>query len=211
MLDLTGTHLGCEHDLCGACTILLNGDAVRSCLLPAVQADGANPMTVEGLLRPLQGRYQHGKYHGIGLGCFVKNTGQGPYEGARAVVNGADNIAVYLGITSLGQGHETTMAQICADTHGVPLESFTVLQGNTDMMPFGIGTFGSRGTVMAGNAVFLSCQKLREKILGEGGIVTTGAALANAVSHALTPLGIHVTELPLSPHRIWALVWRASV
>jgi carbon-monoxide dehydrogenase small subunit len=48
-LELTGTHLGCEHGVCGACTILLNGEAVRSCLLLAVQADGAELLTVEGL------------------------------------------------------------------------------------------------------------------------------------------------------------------
>jgi carbon-monoxide dehydrogenase small subunit len=58
-LNLTGTHLGCEHGICGACTILLDGEAVRSCLLLAVQADGAKLMTVEGLaqgeeLHPLQ-------------------------------------------------------------------------------------------------------------------------------------------------------------
>jgi aerobic carbon-monoxide dehydrogenase small subunit len=48
-LNLTGTHLGCEHGICGACTILFDGEAVRSCLLLAVQAQGANLMTVEGL------------------------------------------------------------------------------------------------------------------------------------------------------------------
>lgn len=48
-LGLTGTHLGCEHGVCGACTVLLNGDAVRACLLLAVQAEGAEVMTVEGL------------------------------------------------------------------------------------------------------------------------------------------------------------------
>ena len=62
-LDLTGTHLGCEHGVCGACTILLNGEAVRSCLLLAVQADGADLQTVEGLaqgdqLHPLQKAFQ---------------------------------------------------------------------------------------------------------------------------------------------------------
>jgi carbon-monoxide dehydrogenase small subunit len=63
---LTGTHLGCEHGVCGACTILMNGEAVRSCLLFAVQADGADLMTVEGLadgvgrLHPIQEAYwQH--------------------------------------------------------------------------------------------------------------------------------------------------------
>lgn len=48
-LGLTGTHLGCEHGVCGACTILLNGDAVRSCLILAVQAQRAEITTVEGL------------------------------------------------------------------------------------------------------------------------------------------------------------------
>jgi carbon-monoxide dehydrogenase small subunit len=46
---LTGTHLGCEHGVCGACTVLLDGDAVRSCLVFAVQADGAEVTTVEGV------------------------------------------------------------------------------------------------------------------------------------------------------------------
>ena len=46
---LTGTHLGCEHGVCGACTVLLDGDAVRACLLFAVQAEGAEVTTVEGL------------------------------------------------------------------------------------------------------------------------------------------------------------------
>lgn len=62
-LDLTGTHLGCEHGVCGACTVLLNGEAVRSCLLLAVQSDGAHITTVEGLaqgtqLHPLQAAFQ---------------------------------------------------------------------------------------------------------------------------------------------------------
>src|ERR1700745_2503803 len=58
-LRLTGTHVGCEHGACGACTVIVNGAAVRSCLLLAVQADGAEIETVEGLaegddLSPLQ-------------------------------------------------------------------------------------------------------------------------------------------------------------
>lgn len=48
-LGLTGTHLGCEHGVCGACTVLLDGDAVRACLVFAVQADGAEVTTVEGI------------------------------------------------------------------------------------------------------------------------------------------------------------------
>lgn len=53
-LGLVGTHLGCEHGVCGACTVILNGRTVRSCLVFAVQADGAEIMTVEGLARDSQ-------------------------------------------------------------------------------------------------------------------------------------------------------------
>lgn len=68
---LTGTHLGCEHGVCGACTILMNGDAVRSCLLFAVQAEGADLKTVEGLadgerLHPIQQAFW--EYHGLQCG-----------------------------------------------------------------------------------------------------------------------------------------------
>ena len=58
-LQLTGTHLGCEHGVCGACTVVLDGQAIRSCLMLAVQADGAELLTIEGLatdgeLHPIQ-------------------------------------------------------------------------------------------------------------------------------------------------------------
>jgi aerobic-type carbon monoxide dehydrogenase small subunit (CoxS/CutS family) len=66
-LGLVGTHVGCEHGVCGACTVLLNGKTVRACLMLAVQADGAQLMTVEGLdedgtLHPIQEAFleEHG-------------------------------------------------------------------------------------------------------------------------------------------------------
>ncbi|HEX2076155.1 MAG TPA: (2Fe-2S)-binding protein [Longimicrobium sp.] len=70
-LGLTGTHVGCEHGVCGACTVLLDGEAVRSCLLFAVQADGAEVVTVEGLaqgteLHPLQEAFRDA--HGLQCG-----------------------------------------------------------------------------------------------------------------------------------------------
>jgi len=58
-LGLTGTHVGCEHGVCGACTVLLDGDAVRSCLMLAVQVDGHDVTTVEGLTPPGPGDALH--------------------------------------------------------------------------------------------------------------------------------------------------------
>lgn len=70
-LELLGTHIGCEHGICGACTVLLNGQPIRSCLMFAVQADGAEIMTVEGLARdgklhPIQKAFQEN--HGLQCG-----------------------------------------------------------------------------------------------------------------------------------------------
>lgn len=69
-LGKTGTHLGCEHGVCGACTVLVNGDAVRSCLMLAVQVEGEKVVTVEGLsgdvLSPLQASFR--KHHALQCG-----------------------------------------------------------------------------------------------------------------------------------------------
>ena len=70
-LRLTGTHLGCEHGVCGACTVIVDGAAVRSCLILAVQAEGSDIVTVEGLssddgLTPLQTAFR--KHHALQCG-----------------------------------------------------------------------------------------------------------------------------------------------
>ena len=150
-------------------------------------------------LRPLQGRLQDGRYHGVGIGWFVKNTGLGPSEGARIAVTGPESVAVYLGIATLGQGHETVMAQICADGLGVPMEWVTVFHGSTDLMPYGGGTYSSRGTVMAGNAVHLTAAALKGKLLqlaarrletGPGGLeLRSGLVHAAGTDRALLGLG----------------------
>jgi aerobic carbon-monoxide dehydrogenase small subunit len=70
-LHQTGTHVGCEHGICGACTVIVDGDAVRSCLVLAVQVQGSRVITVEGLsndedLTPLQKAFR--EYHGLQCG-----------------------------------------------------------------------------------------------------------------------------------------------
>jgi carbon-monoxide dehydrogenase small subunit len=70
-LKLTGTHLGCEHGVCGACTVIVDGEAVRACLMLAVQAAGTKVVTVEGLsldgeLTPLQAAFR--KHHALQCG-----------------------------------------------------------------------------------------------------------------------------------------------
>ena len=70
-LDMTGTHLGCEHGVCGACTVLCDGEPVRACLMLGVQADGKEITTIEGLadgdeLSPIQTAFR--KHHGLQCG-----------------------------------------------------------------------------------------------------------------------------------------------
>jgi len=70
-LGLTGTHVGCEHGVCGACTVLVNGEAARSCLMLAVQANAAELLTIEGLMKdgklhPLQEAFH--EHHGLQCG-----------------------------------------------------------------------------------------------------------------------------------------------
>jgi len=80
-LGLTGTHLGCEHGVCGACTVLVNGEAIRSCLMLAVQARGAQIVTIEGLeqngqLHPVQQAFResHSFQCGFCTPGFVMST-----------------------------------------------------------------------------------------------------------------------------------------
>jgi carbon-monoxide dehydrogenase small subunit len=82
-LGLTGTHVGCEHGVCGACTVLMDGQAVRSCIMLAVQADGAELMTVEGLahdgeLHPLQEAFI--ECHGLQCGFCTPGFLMSVYE-----------------------------------------------------------------------------------------------------------------------------------
>jgi carbon-monoxide dehydrogenase large subunit len=184
MLDLMAQDLGIDpvelrfKNLIGPEEIPYEVGVTRPGANPTVLDSGNYPSALKrGLdefgydrLKPLQGRREHGRYHGLGIACFVKNTGGlEPYEGARIAIGDRNSVAVYLSIAMLGQGHETGMAQICADALGVPMDWITVFHGNTDITPFGWGTFGSRGTVMCGSAVHLAGQRLKQKLLRVAG------------------------------------------
>jgi carbon-monoxide dehydrogenase small subunit len=82
VLSLTGTHIGCETSLCGACTILLDGQAVKSCTMFAVQADGANITTIEGLA-------QNGELHPVQQGFWEQHGLQCGYCTPGMIIAGA--------------------------------------------------------------------------------------------------------------------------
>jgi carbon-monoxide dehydrogenase large subunit len=106
-----------------------------------------------------------GRYLGIGIGCLVEKAGLGPWEYARVEVDATGHVVVYSGIASVGQGIDTTLAQVCADQLGVPAETITVVHGDSARVPFGVGGFASRGASVALPAALEAARKVRAKIL----------------------------------------------
>ncbi len=106
-----------------------------------------------------------GRHVGIGIVPFVETTGVGPYEGARVTVEASGKINVATGVGTQGQGHFTSFAQIVADQLGVDVRDVHLVTGDTAEFHWGTGTFASRGSVVAANAINASAKLVREKIL----------------------------------------------
>ncbi|MBA2769103.1 MAG: xanthine dehydrogenase family protein, partial [Sporichthyaceae bacterium] len=119
----------------------------------------------DGTLAMAAAARAEGRRVGVGLACYVEGTGVGPYEGAHVVVEPSGKVKVATGLTTQGQGHFTSFAQIAADELGVPLADVEVVTGDTRRFGYAVGTFASRAAVMSGNAVALASRKVRDKAL----------------------------------------------
>ncbi|BAJ51596.1 carbon monoxide dehydrogenase large subunit [Candidatus Caldarchaeum subterraneum] len=117
-----------------------------------------------------------GKLIGIGISSYIEICGLGPSSVARATgfglglwestiirVHPTGKVSVYIGGHPHGQGEETTFAQIVADRLQIPIEDVEILHGDTAMIPFGMGTYGSRTTPVAGASVAIGCDRILEK------------------------------------------------
>jgi carbon-monoxide dehydrogenase large subunit len=107
-------------------------------------------------------RESGGKLLGIGIACYVEICGFGPWEHGTVRVAADGKVTVLSGTSPHGQGHQTSWAQIAAETLQVPLDSIEVIHGDTGIVPKGIGTFGSRSAPVGGAAVLESAEKVRE-------------------------------------------------
>ena len=105
-----------------------------------------------------------GRYHGVGVGCFVEGGAVGPRENARMVVEGDGSVSVYVGSTMVGQGLETICVQIAADALELPMEQIRIFHGSTTYLHEGFGSFGSRSTVMGGSAIIAAAENLKHNI-----------------------------------------------
>ena len=106
-----------------------------------------------------------GKHVGIGVVSYIEGTGIGPYEGARVQVEATGKVNVATGIGTQGQGHFTSFAQVVADQVGVDVKDVHLVTGDTDQFHWGMGTFASRGAVVAGNAINAAAAEVRKMIL----------------------------------------------
>jgi carbon-monoxide dehydrogenase large subunit/6-hydroxypseudooxynicotine dehydrogenase subunit gamma len=113
----------------------------------------------------LRQRRARGEAVGAGLAMFVEKSGLGPFDGVRVSVDESGAVELISGSASVGQGMETALAQICAETLGVDYRSVRVVHGQTDRIAFGMGAFASRVTVMTGEATRVAATKVRAKAL----------------------------------------------
>jgi carbon-monoxide dehydrogenase large subunit len=117
------------------------------------------------LQEQLRHRRVAGEKVGAGVAMFVEKSGLGPFDMVRVDVRPDGGIEVITGVASVGQGVETVIAQICAETLGVNYGDVRVIHGQTDRITRGMGAFASRVTVMCGEATRLAATRLREKAL----------------------------------------------
>jgi carbon-monoxide dehydrogenase large subunit len=114
---------------------------------------------------------EEGRLIGIGLSTYVEICALGPsqampaggWESATVRIEPTGKVTVLTGASPHGQGQETSFAQIAADELGVHINDVTVIHGDTGVVQYGIGTFGSRATAVGGTAVYVAIQKLKEK------------------------------------------------
>jgi carbon-monoxide dehydrogenase large subunit len=100
-----------------------------------------------------------------GVACGFEMTGYVNFESAKVRINTDGSVVVWSGMSAQGQGQGTTFAVVCAEVLGARIEDVSVHMGDTDLVPFGRGAFGSRGAVLGANAVAGACRLLREKVL----------------------------------------------
>lgn len=158
---------------------------------------------------------EQGRLIGIGVSTYVEICALGPsqampaggWESATVRIEPTGKVTVLTGASPHGQGQETSFAQIAADELGVNINDVTVIHGDTGVVQYGIGTFGSRATAVGGTAVFVAIQKLKEKadkiaahmlqadasrISFEGGkysLQKAAAAASTGVSEPVVPVG----------------------
>ena len=132
---------------------------------PKCQEEALRLGDYEGFRHRQEQARAEGRHIGIGIANYVEGTGLGPFEGATVRIQPSGQICIYTGGGDSGQGHWTTLAQVCADKFGVGVEKIDVQKGDTGKIASGVGTFASRIAVNAGSSVHLASNEVRQKAI----------------------------------------------
>tara|TARA_B100000676_G_scaffold313540_1_gene396787 strand:- start:33983 stop:36370 length:2388 start_codon:yes stop_codon:yes gene_type:complete len=167
----------------GAAGIEMRDMSHQQCLETLVER-----MNYDALREEQEEFRKKGVQRGIGIAAFIKGTAPGPsgYYGAGGApiatqdactvkLEPAGGVICMVGVTDQGQGVDTVMGQITAATLGVPIESVRVIEGDTDAVPYGGGTYASRATAIGGEATYQAALKLRAEILEIAGVLLQAA------------------------------------
>jgi aerobic carbon-monoxide dehydrogenase large subunit len=140
-------------------------------------------------------RRRAGEAVGSGLAIFVEKSGLGPTDGVEVTVEPSGAVEVVTGGASLGQGFETVMAQICAETLGVDYRHVHVVHGRTDRIDHGIGAHATRATVMTGSATHVAALKVRARAIEIAAQLLQAAPTDLIISHGK----ITRKDMPVGP------------
>lgn len=131
----------------------------------------------ESLRKEQEAARAEGRLVGVGFSSCIEASGPAPsaaavglgaaiglFESGSIRVHPTGKVSVFTGSHSHGQGHETTFAQVVADEFGIPIEDVEIVHGDTDRVPYGVGTYGSRSAALGGSALVKSAEKIRQKL-----------------------------------------------
>lgn len=182
----------CEPDDGVAAAVCDSGDyaeALQKCL---EEFDWEHKLKIDG-------EFLDGRYHGIGLGCFIEGGAAGPRENARIVSQQDGTVDVSVGSSAIGQGLETVLSQIAADALGLDMSRIRLLHGSTSLLHEGFGSFASRATVMGGGAVInaANCflEAFRLAAAGEFDCDTDDISIADGIARCRDGRSITIGEL----------------
>jgi CO/xanthine dehydrogenase Mo-binding subunit len=147
----------------------------------------------------LRKRRGNGENVGSGVALFVEKSGLGPFDTVRIEVKPDGVVEVITGVASIGQGVETVIAQICAETLGVDYANIRVIHGQTNRIDRGMGAFASRVTVMCGEATRLAATKLRACVLQAAAEqMQTAAESLDIVNGEIVRIGSPGPSMPMA-------------
>ena len=161
----------------------------------------------DDLVRMRDQARKEGRHLGVGLsyeltpegGCMPRSTMLSAYDGCTVRMNPEGEVSVLTGVTSPGSGNETGIAQIVADRLGVTIDRVRVVQGDTEVSPWGLGNYSSRSIIMGGSAARIAADELRAKLLDVAGrMLEVSAEDLELADNAATVKGAPARALPLA-------------